>query len=343
MRIPFVFSGRAQTRAGQTHANSRALILLKQAALLIGLMALLTIARADSRILTLGTGGVTGLYYPAGGAICRLVNLSRQEHGIRCALRSTLGSVANLQGVMAGTLDVGISEAGQLDNGYYGRGGFGQPAPELRTLVGLFPEYISILARRDSGIRSVSDLKHKRFNRGKAGSSQRVTLDILMQARGWQDSDFAVMEELAPAEQAKALCENRIDATLYVVGQPSGVIKEALRDCDSVLIGLEQRDIDALIAYSPHYQALTLPGSLYSEAQQDVRTAGVNATLFTRADLPEDAAYAIVHSLFEQFDQFRQLHPAFAPLNAAPMAQIPLAAPMHPGALRYFREKGWLP
>lgn len=299
-------------------------------------------AGADSRILTLGTGGVTGLYYPAGGAICRLVNLNRQQHGIRCALRSTLGSVENLQQVSAGHLDMGVSEAGQLDSSYYGRGGFWQPAPDLRTLVGLYPEHISILARKDSGIRSFADLKGKRFNLGKVGSSQRVTLDILMKARGWQRHDFAALEQLEPAEQAKALCENRIDATLYVVGHPNGAIKEAIRDCNSHLVGLEQRDIDALIRYSPHYQALILPGSLYSSDQPDVRTAGVNATLFTRRDLPDDAAYAIVQSLFEQFDQFRLLHPAFTPLKAEAMAQIPLAAPIHPGAARYFREKGWL-
>ncbi len=312
------------------------------AALALSFLSISQTAIADSRILTLGTGGVTGLYYPAGGAICRLMNLNRQQHGIRCALRSTLGSVENLQQVIAGRLDMGVSEAGQLDNGYYGRGGFTRPASELRTLVGLYPEHISVLARKDSGIKSFADLKNKRFNLGKAGSSQRVTLDVLMKARGWQKEDFAALEELEPAQQAKALCENQIDATLYVVGHPNGAIKEAIRDCDSQLIGLEQRDIDALIAYSPHYQPLTLPGSLYSSEQADVNTAGVNATLFTRSDLPDDAAYAIVQSLFEQFDQFRQLHPAFAPLKAEAMAQIPLAAPMHPGAKRYFIEKGWI-
>lgn len=317
---------------------------VKKGIFLLGCLGFLLTAysHADSRILTLGTGGVTGLYYPAGGAICRLVNQNRQQHGIRCALRSTLGSVENLQQVIAGRLDMGVSEAGQLDNGYYGRGGFAKPSPQLRTLVGLYPEHISVLARKDSGIRSFADLKHKRFNLGKAGSSQRVTLDILMRARGWQREDFAALEELAPAEQAKALCDNRIDATLYVVGHPNGAIKEAIRDCDSHLIGLEPQDIKALIAYSPHYQALTLPGSLYSSSQPDVRTAGVNATLFTRNDLPDEAAYAIVQSLFEQFDQFRQLHPAFSPLKAEAMVQIPLAAPIHPGAARYFREKGWL-
>jgi TRAP transporter TAXI family solute receptor len=298
--------------------------------------------QADNRILTLGTGGVTGLYYPAGGAICRLVNLNREKHGMHCALRSTLGSVANIQDVISGDLDLGVAEAGHLESGFKGRGVFSQPAPNLRTLVGLFPEYISILARRDSGIRSFADLKHKRVNIGTKGGSQRVTLDILMKARGWQQSDFSHYEALAPAEQANALCDNRIDATLYVVGHPSGAIKEAIRDCNSQLVGLEKRDAQVLVKFSHHYQVLTLPGSTYSTHQADVLTAGVNAILFTRADLPDDAAYAIVQSLFEQFAHFQTLHPAFSGLKAESMAQVPLAAPLHPGARRYFKEQGWL-
>ena len=309
-----------------------------------GLVILLLAAdvRAENRLLTLGTGGVTGLYYPAGGAICRLINQSRQQHGIRCSLRSSLGSVDNLQQVAGGTLDVGISEAGQLDKAVKRQNDLSSPGNQLRTLVGLFPEYISLLVAKDSGIRQFSDLKGRRFNQGKAGSSQRATVEILMAGRGWQYEDFSHLEELPPAEQASALCENRIDATLYVVGQPSGVIKEAIRDCGSRLIGLAPEDIAALEAYSPHYQALTLPGSLYSDDQPDVRTAGVNATLFTRADLPEEAAYAVVRALFDQFEQFQQLHPAFATLDRRGLVHVPLAARLHPGGGGFFREKGWL-
>lgn len=298
--------------------------------------------QAENRILSLGTGGVTGLYYPSGGAICRLVNLTRQQHGIRCALRSTLGSVVNLQRVISGELDLGIAEAGQLDNAVVGQGDFSQPSPELRTLVGLFPEYISVLVREDVEANDFSDLRGVRFNIGKIGSSQRLTLEILMAARGWQLEEFAEVLELEPAEQADALCDGRIDATLYVVGHPSGVIKEAIRDCNSRLINLAAEDILALTNQSSHYQALDIPSSLYAGEQSNVRTAGVNATLFTRADLPEDVAYTVVKALFEQFEQFQQMHPAFSVLVAEQMINTPLAAPMHPGAKRYFQEIGLL-
>ncbi len=297
---------------------------------------------ADGRLVSLGTGGVTGLYYPAGGALCRLMNITRAQHGIRCEVRSTPGSVTNLKRVIGGKLDVGIAEAGQLHDAVTGQGKFTEPNPQLRALFNLYPEYISVLSRTDSGISSFADLRGKRVNIGKEGSSQRITLAMLMSARKWRLGDFSEVHQLAPAKQAKALCENKIDATLYVVGHPSGAIKEAIRDCDSALISLAPEDIAAVIAHNPHYQSLTLSGHYYGEGQADVQTAGVNATLFTRSDMPEEVAYAMVEALFSQFEKFRRLHPAFAHLKIEDMVGTPLAAPMHPGAERYFREAGML-
>lgn len=299
-------------------------------------------AHADNRIISLGTGGITGLYYPTGGALCRLVNLTREQHGIRCAVRSTPGSVTNIKQVSAGTLDMGIAEAGQLFNAREGKGKFDKPDPELRALINLFPEYISVLTSSGSGIESFSDLRGKRINIGEDGSSQRVTLSMLMDARGWQLDDFSQVHQLEPASQADALCQKKIDATLYVVGQPSGVIKESLRDCDSRLISLSKDDVDMLIRQNPHYQPLVIRGNLYGDEHADVHTAGVNATLFARADMPDEVAYAMVKSLFTQFDRFRRLHPAFINLRAEDMVNTPLAAPRHPGAERYFKEVGLL-
>lgn len=299
-------------------------------------------AHADNRIVSLGTGGITGLYYPTGGALCRLVNLTREQHGIRCAVRSTPGSVTNLQQVSDGTLDMGIAEAGQLFNARQGKGKFGKPNPELRALINLFPEYISVLSRTDSGIEQFADLQGKRINIGKEGSSQRITLGMLMDARDWQLDDFSQVHQLAPVNQAEALCQNKIDATLYVVGHPSGAIKEALRDCNSRLISLSKEDVDTLIRNNPHYQPLVISGKLYGEELPDVHTAGVNATLFTRADMPDEVAYTMVKSLFTQFERFRRMHPAFMHLKVEDMVKTPLAAPRHPGAERYFKEAGLL-
>lgn len=298
--------------------------------------------QAESRIVSLGTGGVTGLYYPTGGALCRLMNRMRNEHGIRCAVRSTPGSVSNLQRVLLGELDMGIAEAGQLYNAVQGRGKFPEPSKNLRTLISLYPEYISVLTRTDSGIRDFSDLRSKRINIGEEGSSQRITLGMLMSERGWALSGFGEVHELEPSGQADALCENRIDATLYVVGHPSGAIKEALRDCDSALISLSAHDVEALIQRNPHYRPQVLSGEFYGEAQVDVETAAVNATLFALDDLPDAVAYALVKSLVSQFEYFQRMHPAFRQLELKDMVHAPLAAPLHPGAEKYFREVGLL-
>ena len=289
-------------------------------------------ASADNQIITLGTGGVTGLYYPTGGALCRLINQTREQHGIRCAVRSTLGSITNLEQVTRGELDLGLAEAAQIYN-------ITASDTPLRSLVSLYPEYISILVRSDAGINSFADLKNKRINIGKAASSQRYTLELLMASHGWKLSDFAQVTQLAPEEQATALCENRIDATLYVVGHPSGTIKEALRDCHSKLIGLSEKDRVALMQNNPHYRELTIAGALYAPDLSDIITVGVNALLFTRAELPDDVAYAIVKSLFEQFESFRQLHLAFSTLKPEDMMQTKvLPLPLHPGAAKYYEE-----
>lgn len=297
-------------------------------------------ASAQNKIISLGTGGVTGLYYPAGGALCRLVNQSRMEHGIRCAVRSTPGSVSNLQQVESQQLDLGIAEAGQLQDAINGQGQFIEPFTELRTLFSLYTEYITVVVRNNSGVEYFDDLRGKRINIGPLGSSQRVTLQLLMQARGWGLKDFEEVHQLEPAQQAQALCDGRIDATLYVVGHPSGAIKEALRDCDSRLLALSAADVATLAEQNPHYRSERLNGAYYSAGLSDIDTAGVRATLISRSDLPEQDAYAIVKALFERLPSFRRMHPAFQALEASAMVEGPLAAPMHPGALRYFREVG---
>ncbi|RRC98919.1 TAXI family TRAP transporter solute-binding subunit [Amphritea balenae] len=296
------------------------------------------VSATDNRIVSLGTGGLTGLYYPAGGAFCRLVNQTRRDHGIRCAVKTSPGSVANINRVMEGSLDLGIAESGQLYEAAISE----SAGTELRSLFNLFPEFITVFSRRDSGIVSLADLPNKRINIGLENSSQEVTFKLLMKARGWQLTDFSEVHRLSPAEQAKALCSNVIDATFYVVGHPSGAVKEALRDCDSQLIGLAQSDINSLMLGNYFYQPMNIDGGLYDQSGTDVLTAGVNATLISRADMPDEVAYALVKSLFGQFEQFRRMHPAFSRLTPDLLIKAPLAAPLHPGAERYFKEIGLL-
>jgi len=296
------------------------------------------------QLVSLGTGGVTGVYYPTGGAICRLVNQLRQQHGIRCAVQSTPGSVANINRVRSGDMELGLAESGWLYQAWTGRGHFADrgAAPELRTLLKLFPEYLTVLARPDAGIQNFSDIRDKRISIGKPGTSQRSTMNALMQSNDWGLQDFAVALSLGAAEQAGALCEGKIDVMIYTVGHPSGATKEAARECGGQLVAVRPENAMQLTTENPHYMPMVIRAGLYPENRQDVSTVGVNATFFANADLSDEVAYAVVKSLFEQFEQFRAMHPAFAGLKPEQMVQGPYPAPLHPGAERYFREAGLL-
>ena len=194
-------------------------------------------ASAQSFI-TIGTGGVTGVYYPTGGAICRLVNKSRKEHGIRCSVESTGGSVYNLNTIRAGELDMGVAQSDWQYHAYNGTSKFKDAGPnkDLRAVFSVHAEPFTVVARKDSGIKNFDDLKGKRVNIGNPGSGQRGTMEVLMAAKGWTRDDFALVSELKSAEQSKALCDNKIDAMVFTVGHPSGSIKEATTSCDTVLV-----------------------------------------------------------------------------------------------------------
>ncbi|MBL4841498.1 MAG: TAXI family TRAP transporter solute-binding subunit [Thalassospira sp.] len=296
----------------------------------------------ENRFITIGTGGVTGVYYPTGGAICRLVNKDRKEHGIRCSVESTGGSSYNINTIRSGELDLGVA---QSDVQYYALNGEKAfkdvgPFPELRAVFSIHPEPFTIVARADSGIKTFDDLKGKRVNIGNPGSGSRDTMEIVMNAKGWTLDDFALASELKPAEQSQALCDNKIDAMLYVVGHPSGSIQEAVSSCDSVLVEVAGPEIDKLVADNPYYRVATIPGGMYRGNPDDVQTFGVGATFVSSTATDADVVYNVVKAVFENFDDFKKLHPAFAILKKEEMVKDGLSAPLHDGAVKYFKEAG---
>ncbi len=313
------------------------------AAVAMGGVAAPTVASAESFI-TIGTGGVTGVYYPTGGAICRLVNKDRSEHGIRCSVESTGGSVYNLNTIRAGELDVGVAQSDWQYHAYNGTSKFADqgPNPELRSLFSMHAEPFTVVARADAGIKTYNDLKGKRVNIGNPGSGQRGTMEVLMNAKGWTAEDFALASELKASEQASALCDNKIDAMVYVVGHPSGAIKEATTSCDSNLVEVTDATIDMLVGENSYYRKAAIPGGMYRGNPDDVMTFGVGATIVSSTAVPDDVAYHVVKAVFENFDTFRKLHPAFANLKKEEMVRDSLTAPLHPGAVKYYKEAGLL-
>ncbi len=294
------------------------------------------------QFITIGTGGVTGVYYPTGGAICKLVNKDRKDHGIRCSVESTGGSVYNINTIRAGELDFGVAQSDVQYNAYEGKDQFAEQGPfkELRAVFSLHPETLTVVARADAKIRTFDDIKGKRVNVGNPGSGSRDTFEVLMKAKGMSMDDLALAAELKPAEQAQALCDNKVDAIVYVVGHPNGSIKEATTACDTNLVDISGPVVDKLIADHPYYRAAVIPASMYRGADHDIHTFGVAATLVSSTNTSDDVVYTLTKAVFENFDDFKRLHPAFANLTKEEMVKSGLSAPLHEGAAKYYKEAG---
>jgi len=297
-------------------------------------------AAADQRFVTIGTGGITGVYYAVGGAICRLVNKDRAKNGIRCSVESTGGSVYNVNTIKAGELDFGMAQSDVQYQAYHGTGSFKQADKDLRAVFSVHPEPFTVVARKEAGIKQFTDFKGKRFNVGNPGSGTRSAMEELLKALGMKMSDFSLASELKADEHGPALCDNKIDGFFYGVGHPSANIQDPTTTCGAKLIPLTGPAVDKLVRDHPYYAYATIPGGLYANNPDPVRTYGVLATLVTSSKVPADIVYTITKATFDNLDEFKKLHPAFAHLDAANMVKDGLSAPLHEGAARYFRERG---
>ncbi|MCW4148987.1 TAXI family TRAP transporter solute-binding subunit [Halomonas janggokensis] len=300
-------------------------------------------AQEDEQFITIGTGGQTGVYYVVGQSVCRLVNRGSDEHNIRCNAPSTGGSVANINGIKSGELNMGVAQSDVQYQAYNGTGNFeGDAFEDLRAVFRIHGEPLTLLARADSGIETLDDLEGKRVNIGNPGSGQRNTMEVVMDAKGWDEDTFSLVSELDAAEQAAALSDNNIDAMVYVVGHPNGSIQEATTTVDSHLIPMNDDDIQGIVDEYPYYSTSVIPGGLYKNNPDDVETFGVAATFVTSADADDDVVYETVKAVFDDFDRFKRLHPAFENLDAQDMVTQGLSAPLHDGAKRYYVEQGWI-
>ena len=300
-------------------------------------------AQAQQRFVTIGTGGVTGVYYAVGGAVCRLVNKDRKQHGIRCSVESTGGSAFNVNAIKAGELDFGLSQSDVQYNASKGLGAFKDNAfPELRAVYSVHPEPFTVLARKEANVTTFDELKGKRLNVGNPGSGTRASMEELLVALNWKLSDFSLASELRADEHGPALCDNKIDAFFYGVGHPSANIQDPTTTCGAKLVSIKGPAVDKLLGDKPYYAKATIPGGLYNNNPNPTETYGVLATLVTSAKVPDEIVYQIVKATFDNFNEFKSLHPAFAHLDPAKMVKDGLSAPLHPGAEKYYKEKGWL-
>jgi TRAP transporter TAXI family solute receptor len=291
---------------------------------------------------TIGTGGITGVYYPTGGAIAKMVNKKRKEYGIRATVESTGGSVFNVNAVMTGDLEFGVV---QSDRQYQAVNGMAEwkdkgKQEDLRAVFTIHPESITLVAADDSGIKSIQDLKGKRVNIGNPGSGQRQNSIDALEAAGLDWKTDIKAEGVKAAEAPGLLQDGRIDAFFYTVGHPNGNIKEATSGKRKVHM-VPITDVAALLAKYPYYAKAVVPMKFYSGATNDgdVETFGVKATFVTSSKVPDEVVYAITKEVFDNFEAFKKLHPAYGVLTKENMLEG-MSAPIHPGAMKYFKEAG---
>ena len=304
----------------------------------------------SAQFFSIGTGGPTGVYFQVGNAICKMVaTIQSKDHGrkdgsanaLRCSAPSTGGSTYNIGQVMQGELQFGVA---QSDWGYHAYNGTKpdkvKPFKNLRSVFSAHPEPFQILVGKSSKIKDWKSMKGKKVNIGNPGSGQRATFEVLMEANGVDKSYFGSSSELTSSEQSGALCDKKIDAYGYTVGVPNSGVAQAADGCGAKIIDLNTDGVKKLVADNPFYAFATIPKGTYKTSKKDVTTFGVMASVLTSADVSDDLVYAVTKAVFENLEFFQKQHPAFADLDPKKMIKDGLSAPLHNGAIRYYKEAG---
>ena len=296
----------------------------------------------ELEFVSIGTGAVTGIYYPTGGAICRMINKKRKIYEIKATVEATAGSVYNVNAVLSGDLEFGVVQSDRQYQAWHGLSEWKDKGRQtrLRSVFAIHPESVTLLASVDCGATHITGLKGKRVNIGNPGSGPLQNARDALAAFGLDEKRDITAEYVKAVEAPGLLQDERIDAFFYTVGHPNGNIKEATSGRVKVrIIPISGPQADALIEKYPYYTKAVVPHKLYPSAKnkEDVVSFGVRGTLVTSTAVNEDIVYAITKEIFENFEEFKSLHPAYAGLTKESMLSG-LSAPIHRGALRYYKE-----
>ena len=311
---------------------------------------LFSMSASAAEFMTIGTGGPTGVYFQVGNAVCQMVHREAAEgrskgrqHGYRCSAPSTAGSIYNIRNIASGELQFGVAQSDWQYHAVNGTSKFDDgKVGELRAVFSVHPEPFQILAGKGTNISSWDDLKGKTVNIGNPGSGQRGTFEVLLKANKAEDGYFGTAAEFTSSEQSTALCNGDIDAYGYTVGVPNAGVAQAADGCGASIINLNNDAVKKLVADNPYYAFATIPAGTYSTTTEDVTTFGVKATFVTSSKVSSEMVYEVTRAVFENFDAFKSLHPAFANLTPEAMIKEGLSAPLHEGAIKYYKEQGWM-
>lgn len=295
-------------------------------------------AATDRVTITIATGPVGGLYHPFGGAICKLVNERRREHGITCTVSITGGTVENIRDLRRGDVDLVLSQSDWQHDAVKGEGPFTADGPfdDLRSVFAVYVEHFTVVARPDAEITQFEHLKGKRVFLGEPGSGHRQTMRVLLDAYGWAPAELTDFSEFQADSLSEALCDNEFDAYVYTIGHPNPTVQESISTCNAVLVEVTGQIVDELVAANPFYVSSFVPANLYQGMERDKKGFGLVASLLTRKDVEDDVIFEITGAFVENLDRLRDASSAFRTIRPGDMKRRGLTAPLHDGAIRYF-------
>jgi TRAP transporter TAXI family solute receptor len=297
-------------------------------------------ARAQDAFVSLGSGSSAGVYYKVAKAICDIVNRDVPSSVVRCSPEATPGSIYNLQRLATRELDLAIVQSDLQHEAFVGENPpNGAPMPELRSVLSLHGELLTVIAPYRAGVSSIADLNGKRVNAGPLGSGTRATWNLIAETLGEAAGGGPRTSALRLDSTTSPLCAGNLDANIMLVGHPSGFVRQQLDACPTKLVPLEGPAIDRYLAAHPSVHRGVIDGSLYGN-RPDTPTIGVTATLVTTASADPRVIQAIVKAILADLDEFKAMHPALSALDPSEMARKGLTAPMHPGAAKAFQEAG---
>jgi TRAP transporter TAXI family solute receptor len=305
----------------------------------ISLITILSTQAFSSEFITIGTGSVTGTYYPTGGAICRLVNQYKKDSKIRCSVESTDGSLYNLNSINNKDIDFGIVQSDILYQTQKEEKSTKSDYFKLKSVMAIYPELLTLVTRKDANINTLIDLKDKRINLGNSGSGNESTALTLFNEINIEKSDLKLAGTFSASEMPDALKENKIDGYFYMVGHPTTNIKDAANSISVKIVSIENTILDSLIKKYPYYAKGTIPADTYKGQKEEIITFGVKAVLVTNENVSEKVVYSLVKAILENFDEFKKLHPAYSNITKESLLEG-LSAPLHDGAKRYYKEIG---
>lgn len=301
-------------------------------------------AAAQPRLFFIGTGNPTGVYFAAGEAICQAYNKQRKATDPACRNESVSGATANIIALRGGELQFGVTQANVQYHAAKGTGPYASLAPftDLRSVFSIYTEAFVVVLRPGLQIENMGGLRGKRFNIGQPGTGTRYSFDELSAYIEVKVGEFLLASELRADAHGQALCGGRIDGFFFGVGHPAANIQEPTSGCGAKLLPLTGPSIDRLLSERPYYIRTVIPGGTYPSNPQATPTYGVRATLVTTRQVSTKLVYDLTRAVFENLPDIRSHHPGLKSADQTEMVQTGNLAPLHDGALRYFKEKGWM-